>query len=174
MAANRQRTNGCCGALDFASFAPFSGANSSPKKRPIARFQGLGCYQTRSGFRPAARLLAFGIRHSAFGFGLWLSAARRFALRVAFTAGGRPRTCSQRLRRFGFHVFRSFFRSEFEAPKTPLSHGLTGLGAIKAGADSGAEKRLRQAGGGGLFADAKAREDDAQQVVGREFAGDFA
>ena len=33
--------------------------------------------------------------------------------------------------RFEFRFFCSVFRSEFKAPKTPLSHGLTGFGAIK-------------------------------------------
>ena len=37
------------------------------KNAPIARFQGLGCYQTRSEFRPDARLAAL-----ACGFWLWL------------------------------------------------------------------------------------------------------
>ena len=41
----------------------------APKNAPIARFQGLGCYQTRSGFRPTARLLAFGIRFRLVAFG---------------------------------------------------------------------------------------------------------
>ena len=34
----------------------------------------------------------------------------------------------------GLRTFHSFFRSKFKARKTPLSHGFSGLAAIKAGA----------------------------------------
>ena len=37
----------------------------APKNGSIARFQGLGCYQSESGFRPAARLWVFGFQWRA-------------------------------------------------------------------------------------------------------------
>ena len=82
-----QRTNGCGGALDFASVALFSGANPSSPKRPHRTVSGDLLLSNQE--RIQACCAALGIRHSALGFGLWLSAAARgFALRVAFTAGG--------------------------------------------------------------------------------------
>ena len=67
-----QRTNGCCGTLDFASFAPFSRANSSPKKRPHRRVSGTWVLSNQE--RIQACCAALGIRHSAFGIRLSVSA----------------------------------------------------------------------------------------------------
>ena len=130
-----QRANGCCGALNFEPVALFSGANSRPQKRPYRTVSGDLMLSKQE--RIQACCAALGIRHSAFGFGFgfWLVAFSGSApvCVVGCLHGWRagPRICSQRRRRFGFHAFRSFFESEFEAPKTALSHGLTGLAAIE-------------------------------------------
>ena len=45
---------------------------------------------------------------------------------------------------FAFRTMRSFFRSKFQAPKTPLSHGFSGLAAIRVVAESVAAFRARR------------------------------
>ena len=57
-----------------------------------------------------------------------------------------PKPGRRRWRRLGFHYEN---RSKFKAPKTPLSHGLTGFAAIESGAESDAFRarwRRRKAG----------------------------
>ena len=134
-----------------------------PENTPIARFQGLCCYQIRSensdGFR--------GWCGSESRFAHWLQAGfeyrrrfgadgRRWARAVA-DFGNRPARLGRKTeksahkpqKREGIRETRPpiprfchGFRSEFKAPKTPPSHGLTGFAAIKSGAKSADIQRV--------------------------------
>ena len=68
--------------------------------------------------------------------------------------GGGPKSASGPPNGLAFCAIRSFFRSKFQTLKTPLSHGLTGLAAIKPVAKSarfsGREQRLVCSGGRGF------------------------
>ena len=132
------------------------------KNASIARFDGLGCYQSRS------EISGFPERLSGVIFRTCLPAGMRpasgqtsghckpgLAHRKRWAAPASPAPLCQRRRarmktpRQNAHAktppgrggsggvcfgFCSCFRSKFRGPKTPLSHGLTGLAAIKAGA----------------------------------------
>ena len=85
-----------------------------PQNAPVARFQGLGCYQSGS---------------EKTGFAALADAKAGLRRLCAECALGMPRM------RPASRAHHSFFESEFKAPKTPLSHGFAGLVAIKARAE---------------------------------------
>ena len=105
----------------------------APENASIARFQVLGCYQSRSEKSPSQPvcLAAFQkLRRCA-------SAARRRQRGGGQTAKVESQSqtaAAAALLRFGISCWRSFFRSKFQAQKTPPSHGLTGLAAMNKGA----------------------------------------
>ena len=95
------------------------------KNSSIARFDGLGCYQTRSekSSRPAQLAVFRKPRRSA------KASDGQTAAPQSQGAGQRRRFCAS-----GFRANRSFFRSESKALKTAPSHGFRGFAAIKPGA----------------------------------------
>ena len=73
--------------------------------------------------------------------------------------------------------FCSFFESKFKAPKTPPSHGLAGLAAIKAGAKSGKTLCSQALGGfdgfsGNWLAATGHLKSCPQAIAGKAIGGD--
>ena len=131
-----------------------------PKAWPPARTAPRFCCKSRSKFRPRKTPLSHGLT----GLAAIKAGAKTakvpgavFKTRLATSASAQPSrqiplpapcVCKQARSSFpaplrqcktppdwpGLAVFCSFFESKFKAPKTPPSHGLTGLAAIKAGA----------------------------------------
>ena len=67
----------------------------------------------------------------------------------------RPFANPQARKRPSTPAFTAKTKSKFQAPKTPLSHGLTGLAAIKAGAKKRRERRKEAAGWRGACSDGR-------------------
>ena len=118
-----------------------------PENGSIARFDGILCYRSGS----EKHWLAAGGRRLRNGL-LGCRDTRRAGRNAAPLPCKRPVKPGLRVRSYrmplkagrrmqntrqtqpGCARFRSLFGSQFKAPKTPLSHGLAGLGAIKPGA----------------------------------------
>ena len=126
----KQKRRQCAAALTaFASVCRFffESQFQTPENGPIARFDGLGRYQGRSGKKA--------------GLGRWRQRGRAASQAVAHAKSG-PQTCAAggwfarlvRGMRLASGAVRSFFKSKFKAPKTPPSHGFRDFAAIKAGA----------------------------------------
>ena len=134
---------------------------SGPKNASIARFDGLGCYQVGSEKAPDFGTRAKRLPPFAANAGLQrLDGDNRLATNLAVRCAGgcgnpfAARRCAANPPRSLRHLFIACLlrnrrlihcknRSKFQAPKTPPSHGLTGLAAIK----SGAKKRQISARG---------------------------
>ena len=102
-----------------------------PKNGPIARFDGLCCYQSRSKKTKACTMQTAaetGKRQSArLRAGLRRGAARR---KNASRHGPFPSRCGPLLAPVS-DAFHFIFRSKFKAQKTAPSHGFRGFAAIK-------------------------------------------
>ena len=119
-----------------------------PENASIARFDGLGCYQSRSeisdGFRMQAAWAGTGVgRRAQTGqMACWLPGEAFATAHERFKAAPNSR-CAAAVKvqgRFAgwFRAHEARFccksRSKFQALKTPPSHGFWGFAAIKAGA----------------------------------------
>ena len=123
-----------------------------PENSPIARFDGLFCYQTKSK-KPIAACAACGLAEAApqspsqrgqtaarpNSDGQTAAAKERRPKSSGQRAAVEPQRPnrksqtqpSRRFRACGFRARRSFFRSKFKAPKTAPSHGFRSFAAIK-------------------------------------------
>ena len=133
---------------------------SGPENASIARFDGLGCYQSRSeisdGFRMQAAWAGTGVgRKARTGqMACWLPGEAFATAHERFKAAPNSR-CAAAVKvqgRFAgwFRAHEARFccksRSKFQALKTPPSHGFWGFAAIKAGAKAEMFFGVRAAG----------------------------
>ena len=156
-----ERNSACLAVFPLRNQEQIQGS----KNAPIARFDGLGCYQTRSEINAVSRARTAAKNGSRPRAEQALktrlcgrcaaSRARQSPVHCANQSGWRRPKADQATRWLwaGFGpgwvlaalvlngiqpalplLSRSEIRSKFKALKTPLSHGLTGLAAIKQGA----------------------------------------